>query len=521
MDEETWEDPGVAAVVERLTLPVKVDADVRPDVYSRYHLGGLPSVALLGSDGEFVRGATFLNGPELQQFLDLAVADWRLGRRPAPRVTPVRAVPDDLVDAVVARLVRRADGEHGGFGVAPKLPETEAVTLLLRRWRSSREVGLERIVRASLDAIVAHLGDPVDGGFFRYAAGADWSGAHTEKLALDQAQLVRVLLEAGVALPEPRYVAAARGALDHARRRLADRDGHVFGSVAADPAYYGRGAATGDAMPSVDSRRFADAGAAMVSAAALALAVTGDDPGFLPEYRTVAPSGVVPHRLDAPDAVRGLLRDQALALAAALAEYRVSGDRALLEWGTRVAAFAIDQLWDDAASAFRAEPAPPPGDVRMPAMFPLLGNGEMALALADLADHTGRAEYTRYAERVVSALGGRAALSPAGPALALAALRLADKPAEADLDGDPADPKARALARAAVAALGPTVVVRWRGAGTPSLTLCARDLCLPPLDDPRDLLESLVGLDLAPHGILALWSSPGPDEGASRAEEAL
>ena len=49
-------------------------------------------------------------------------------------------------------------------------------------------------------------------------------------------------------------------------------------------------------------------------------------------------------------------------------------------------------------------------------------------------------------------------------------------------------------------------------AGAPSLTLCARDLCLPPLDEPRDLLESLEGLDLAPHGILALWSSPGPHE---------
>jgi len=203
MDEETWDDPGVAAVVDRLTVPVKVDADVRPDVYGRYHMGGLPSVALLGADGEFVRGATFLNGPELQQFLDLAVADWRQGRRPAPRVTAARAVPEDLVDAVVARLVRRADGEHGGFGVAPKLPETEAVTLLLRRWRGSRDAALERIVRASLDAVVAHLGDPRDGGFFRYAAGADWSGAHTEKLALDQAQLARVLLEAGAAPLQP------------------------------------------------------------------------------------------------------------------------------------------------------------------------------------------------------------------------------------------------------------------------------------------------------------------------------
>ena len=96
--------------------------------------------------------------------------------------------------------------------------------------------------------------------------------------------------------------------------------------------------------------------------------------------------------------------------------------------GERIAAFAIEQLWDEEASAFRAEPAAGHGEVALPPMLPLLGNGEMAVALADLADHTGRAEYARYAERAVAALGARAAMSPAGPALALAALRLADQP---------------------------------------------------------------------------------------------
>jgi hypothetical protein len=460
------------------------------------------------------------------------VADWRAGRRPAKRATPARAAPVDLVDAVVARLVKRADREHGGFGVAPKLPEVEAVTLLLRRWRGTREAVLERIVRASIDAVLAYLGDPRDGGVFRYAAGADWSGAHTEKLALDQALLARLLLEAGAALPEPRYVAAARGVLAHARHRLADREGRVFSSVAADPDYYARSSGDGlvahggaaarrdeppeppaEPLPAVDTRRFADGSAAMIAASALALAVTHEDLGFSPEYRAGAAAGALPHRLDEAGGVRGLLRDQALGLAAALAEYRLTGDRAMLEWGERVAAFAIEQLWDEEESAFRAEPAAGLGEVALPPMLPLLGNGEMAAALADLADHTGRAEYARYAERVVAALGGRAALSPAGPALALAALRLADQPPGADLDGDSGDPITRALARAAVAALGPTVIVRWTGTGTPALTLCTRDRCLPPIADPRDLLQALMKVDLAPHGILALWSSPGPHEG--------
>ena len=131
----------------------------------------------------------------------------------------------------------------------------------------------------------------------------------------------------------------------------------------------------------------------------------------------------------------------------------------------------------------------------------------MALALLALAAHTGRDEYRRYAERAVGALSPQALVSPAGPAVALAAQWLEDKPAEADLHGDPADARSGDLARAVIAAMGPATVVRWQGGAEPSLVLCLRDLCLPPLEDPRALLQSLVDLDLAPGGILSFRSS--------------
>lgn len=512
MDDETWDDPGIAALVRRLTVPVRVDADARPDIYSRYHMGGLPTTAVLDASGQFVRGATFLSPGEAQRFLDVALGDWKSGRRPAPRPAASPSAPESLVATVVARLLRRADPVNGGFGVAPKLPETEALTLLLRQWRHSRDDALRGIVRASLDAIVTHLGDARDGGFFRYAAAPDWAGAHTEKLALDQAQICRLLLEAGPGLGEPRYVDAALAALAHARRRLADGDGRILASVAADPEYYAALEHADADMPAVDRRRFADAGAAIYSAALLARAMTGEDLGFRLEPRDHAPSGAIPHRLDEPGPVHGLLRDQALALAAAVDHYRLTGDPAMLEWGERIARFAMASLWDESASAFRSEPEPTAGAVVLPPMVPLLGNGEMALALADVAAHTGRGEFADRAARAIAALAGRAAVAPSGAALAVAAQRLGDPPARADLDGDPADPRARALAAAAVSALGPTTVVRWNGAGQPVLRLCAGDRCLPPIGRPLELLHALIEVDLAPHGILAHWQRSGPEQ---------
>jgi hypothetical protein len=502
MDEETWQDPGVAAAVERHTVPVRVDADARPDVYGCYHLGGLPTTAILTPDGGFVRGGTFLSPPQFFAFLDTALADFKSGRLPGERARRSAPPPQNLVDEVIARLLRRADAEHGGFGLAPKRPEVHAVTLLLRHWRQSRDGALERAIRATLDAVVAHLTDPRDGGFFRYAAGGDWSGPHTEKVTLDQAQVARLLLEAGAALGEPRYVLSARQALAHARRRLADDEGRVFASVAADPAYYA-GVRSAEDLPAVDRRRFADSGAAMVTASWLDFALSGEPPSFDAEFRRAAAEGCVPHRLDERDGPAGLLMDQALAVAATLIEYRLTGSAPLLGWAERAARWSVEHLWDERTGAFRVAPEGPAG-VRLPPHRPLEGNGEMALALSDLAAHTGRAEDARHAERLVETLGPQAVLSPAGPAVALVAQRLAARPAEADLEGDPADPRTRDLARAVIAALGPTAVVRWNSGPRPSVTLCVGDLCLPSIEDPRELLQSLIDLDLAPGGILAL-----------------
>ena len=430
MDEETWDDPGVAARVAAVAVPVRVDADARPDVYGRYHLGGLPTTALLTADGDFLRGGTFLSPTQLFGLLDAATGDLRDGRRPVPRPAPVpesavgiATAARALVDAVVARLVRRADREHGGFGAAPKLPEPDALTLLLREWQRTGDRELAGIARESLDAIVAHLVDPADGSFFRYAAAADWSGPHTEKVTLDQAALIMLFLEASVTLAEAEYRRVALRALGHAHERLADTEGRAYASLAAMP------------RDEVDRRRFADAGAALMRAGLLALTLTGEESGLVLEAPAIAPDGAVPHWLDAPPGAEtpsGLLRDQALSIAAAVDVYRVRGDAAILGWATRAAEWSRAHLWDERSGAFRdaaTTRSPQRGAQGEGAIFtPLVGNGEMAQALLALAEATREDTWRRLAEDLVRRLGAEAARSPAGAALALAAQASLRKP---------------------------------------------------------------------------------------------
>ena len=51
--------------------------------------------------------------------------------------------------------------------------------------------------------------DEVDGGFFRYAAGRDWTRPHTEKMLEDQAAMAGLYLDAARVLEQPRL--ARRG----------------------------------------------------------------------------------------------------------------------------------------------------------------------------------------------------------------------------------------------------------------------------------------------------------------------
>ena len=354
--------------------------------------------------------------------------------------------------------------------------------------------------------MVDHLSDPRDGGFFRYAAAADWSGAHTEKVSVDQGRIARLLIEAGCALAERDYLTSASRAIAHARSRLADADGHVYSSVAADAEYYaGR---RDDEPPAVDQRRFADASASICAAAWLHAAVTGEPVAFRSEYGEASSAGAVPHRLDERQGLVGLLADQSAAIEAALMEYRATGDPSVLDWARRAADWSLEQLWNDDAGAFRSLPASAADDCfDLPPMFPLLANGEMASALASLSAHLGDVSYRRTVERVVESLGAESVASPAGTGIALAAQRLEHAPAQADLWGDPADPRARDLARAALAAMGPSAVVRWKGGAGPRLVLCSGDLCLPPAETARDLLESVAGLDPAAGGILLPYFS--------------
>ncbi len=60
MDRVTYADTAIVETINRRFVPVRVDADRRPDVNERYNLEGWPTTAFLTSSGEMLTGTTYL-----------------------------------------------------------------------------------------------------------------------------------------------------------------------------------------------------------------------------------------------------------------------------------------------------------------------------------------------------------------------------------------------------------------------------------------------------------------------------
>jgi uncharacterized protein len=408
MERTTFADPLVVAAINEQCLPIRIDPDARPDIAARYGLGGWPTTAFLLPDGRMLGGGTFISAERMPGVLRQVTAAFPAA---PPVAAPAPFAPADHADPPTAADVLAAyDPVHAGFGSAPKVPHAAALRLALAGAaggsRSDRDA--EMVVR-SLDAMGwGGLFDEEEGGFFHYAAGADWSAPHRAKRLDDQAALIRLYLDAGDALALTRFTARAADALAFVQSWLADPEGGWFCARHA-----------GDPAPE-PTPLYADANAAMASAALHAARVLEDD--GLRQFALTSlervllacyqPGDGVSHYHDGARQGRGLLAGQVAMADACLDAHEATGLAPYLMMAEELMHYAVRVLWDDERGAFRdrsTDPGEPAIGLLAEPLYPFAGNCAAATVLRRLAAESGDHAFATYADRGLASMAPLAA----------------------------------------------------------------------------------------------------------------
>ena len=272
MAHECFEDEKIAAEMNRLFINIKVDREERPDIdriYQTAHqlmvqrAGGWPLTMFLTPEDQlpFFGGTYFppLARHGLPAFSEVLekVAEFHAAspEEAARQGAAVQAVFDKLEPEVTAgeatidegpatvlrgSLESRFDATYGGFGHAPKFPQSPALERMLNTWRataSDASPDLKALLMASLSMtrmIQGGLFDQVGGGFYRYCVDVAWQIPHFEKMLYDNGLLLSLCADLHQATGDALYRDAGERTVEWLLREMRDEDGAFFATLDAD-----------------------------------------------------------------------------------------------------------------------------------------------------------------------------------------------------------------------------------------------------------------------------------------------
>jgi uncharacterized protein YyaL (SSP411 family) len=419
MDRVAYADPAIVDIVNSQFVPVRIDADRRPDVNDRYNLDGWPTTALLTPSAEMLTGTTYLPADGLRAMLlevseayrtrrddlDRRAAGMAAARRSRTTASPGRVEPDlGAPQWIASRVADECDPLHGGFGTGGKFLHVAALRVALDESSRTGERAVRDAVAQTLDAMVdGQIRDAIEGGFFRYAGGRDWTRPHTEKMLEDQVGLLELYADAGRVLEHDRYLQIARETMAYVRRTLSSDAPTFFASQAADESYYQLASADlrrTMSPPTVDPTAFTD----LTARAAVAWLRTGTtlQDRAAAEFGgraldrlltlTYEPGKGVAHWFDGRPGIRGLLTDQVHAAWALLALHEATANPTWSMLAEELMRTVLRTHWDEPGLGFFDHAPDPDSDIGLMAdpLKPLATNCLASCVLARLSRLTGK-----------------------------------------------------------------------------------------------------------------------------------
>jgi uncharacterized protein YyaL (SSP411 family) len=260
MARESFEDAGVAALLNERFVCIKVDREERPDVDRLYQAAvevisgpaGWPLSAFLTPEGKPFHGGSYMPRTDFSELARKIGEDWSKPEGRAAIESQAERVMQALGTTTVRpptsgsatpALVRNAaknylellDHVNGGFGERPKFPPAMRLSVLLAAQREQPDSKVLSALNLTLDRMArGGIYDQIGGGFHRYSVDARWKIPHFEKMLYDQALLAWVYLEAYRTTRNDEHRRIGRETLDFALRELRDPRGGFRSTLNAE-----------------------------------------------------------------------------------------------------------------------------------------------------------------------------------------------------------------------------------------------------------------------------------------------
>jgi uncharacterized protein YyaL (SSP411 family) len=269
MERESFEDEATASLMNQYFINIKIDREERPDLDHIYMdavqamsgSGGWPLNVFLTPDTRPFFGGTYFppkrafNRSSWTEVLEQVHTAYRERREEV--VSQAEYLTQHLVKSnnfgfqqsgndrslfspesvhtIYEALMANADTSWGGFGQAPKFPQTFSIQYLLRYYHFSKQEAALQQALLSLDKMIeGGIYDQLGGGFARYSTDKEWLAPHFEKMLYDNALLVGVLAEAYQLTKKQSYARAIRETLQFIEREMSSDENGFYSALDAD-----------------------------------------------------------------------------------------------------------------------------------------------------------------------------------------------------------------------------------------------------------------------------------------------
>jgi len=227
MERESFENEETAQIMNDNFINIKIDREERPDIDHIYMdavqaitgSGGWPLNVFLTPDLKPFYGGTYyppvraFNRSSWKEVLLTVAKAFKEKRNEiitqAENLTQhlintnvfnidnKNSVEQTTADNVAVNLIKLSDKEWGGFGQAPKFPQSFSILYLLRHYHFLNDNEALNAALLSLDKMMmGGMYDHLGGGFCRYSTDQHWQIPHFEKMLYDNALLINAYCEA-------------------------------------------------------------------------------------------------------------------------------------------------------------------------------------------------------------------------------------------------------------------------------------------------------------------------------------